>query len=546
MKERRQTKVYEDLVREMENLMYLIQQGQQNQQQFMTEAFRLLQAQSRDVQEMRYRVSASQQVVDKLEEILEKMGGVQGAITIGPDGKWQVGADVMQGKVHLGAAGGGEEGVQGYVKPGKAAMPAGQGQMPAGQQPTAAGQPMPAGQPPTPAGQQPMPAAFDPGAATAPQVELPAQKVAPGVMPPMPDVKIPEYGVMPPQTGLVPDVEYADAPVDADMVPEAAPEIGIGAGERERAEAAMQAAMDPGVPLEAGAAEAVQGAAGTSVTAAGEAGVVAGGAQAGGDVEGGAQAGGIHAAGMPMMPATDAQAMDAQGAGTQVADHQAAETQAAGDIPVAEAGPFDQEAVPVIRPETPVAKAAVRFLHASPDAPNVDIYVDGKRVASDIEFQGISTYFPFTATRHKVQVFPAGKQVGAVIDTTVQLKPNKHYTIAAAGVLQNIRPVVIEDVRTGGKPKFARLKVVHLITNAPAVDVTLPSGKVLLGHLTFKEASPYLQVTPGTRNLEIRLARKKDTVLKLPNIKFDPDITYSLYLLGIAGQEITPLFIPEA
>ncbi|HEU4964940.1 MAG TPA: DUF4397 domain-containing protein [Bacilli bacterium] len=386
MKDRRQNQAYEGLVREMENLLYLVQQGQQNQQEFMTEAFRLIQAQSQDVEEMRQRVHSAQEVIQKLEDVMEKLG-VHGVVSIGPDGQWEVGV--------------------------KGAIP---GMTPAGE----AAEQVP---------QQQMPP-------TATQVEPVAGGLQPNVSPSVqanvsPDVK--------PNVSLPPTYTEADGAVAPPVTPQ-------------QGEQPYEGYMDAGA----------------------------------GDKTG--------------------------------------------------------------RDPDPVAKANVRFLHASPDAPNVDIFVDGKKVATDVGYQGISPYLPFTATRHKVQVFPAGKQVGAVIDTTVQLKPNRHYTIAAAGTLENIRPVVVEDVRHGGKPGFARLKVVHLVPNAPAVDVTLPSGKILLGHLTYKEVSPYLQVTPGRRTLDIRLARKNDIVLKLPNARFDPNVTYTLYLLGLTGQEpsqLVPLLLPE-
>jgi len=189
--------------------------------------------------------------------------------------------------------------------------------------------------------------------------------------------------------------------------------------------------------------------------------------------------------------------------------------------------------------------AQVRFLHASPDGPHVDIYVDGRKAASDVEFEGISPYLPLSPGRHRIQVFLAGQKVGALIDTTSQLLPGRHYTVAAAGFFREIRPVVIEDVRSGGRPGFARMKVVNLSPNSPALDLTLKSGRILIGHLTFKEKSQYLQVTPGSRDLQVRLAGKKDIVLDLPRTKFDADITYTLFIVGQSGR-LEPLFVPEA
>jgi hypothetical protein len=206
----------------------------------------------------------------------------------------------------------------------------------------------------------------------------------------------------------------------------------------------------------------------------------------------------------------------------------------------------ESEARPAPKPQG--QNAQVRVLHASPDAPGVDIYIDGKRVVTDIDYQGVSPYLAVPAGKRRLQVFPAGKKTGALIDTTIQLKPNQHYTIALADNLKDIRPIVIEDFRKGAKPGFARLKIVHLSPDAPGVDVTLPSGKVLIGDLIFGKKSPYLQVTPGTRDLQLRRAGTKNVVLNIPKIKFDPNVTYTLYVVGRAGgrPKLEPLLLPEA
>ncbi|KEO82822.1 DUF4397 domain-containing protein [Tumebacillus flagellatus] len=212
------------------------------------------------------------------------------------------------------------------------------------------------------------------------------------------------------------------------------------------------------------------------------------------------------------------------------------------DIPISEG--VGEEAVPVVKP-VHQPRAQVRFLHASPDAGRVDIYIDHKKYASDVAFQGITPYLPIEAGRHRLQVFPAGKAAGAIIDSTSNFTPGGHYTIAVSGFLRNLRSVVIEDHQKGAKPGYARAKVVHLSPNAPAVDVALPNGKVLLGHLTFKQKSPYFQVTPGTRHLELRAVGKPDVLLRVPPAKFDPNVTYTLYILGMSGH-LTTMLVPEA
>ncbi|MFD2171831.1 DUF4397 domain-containing protein [Tumebacillus lipolyticus] len=215
------------------------------------------------------------------------------------------------------------------------------------------------------------------------------------------------------------------------------------------------------------------------------------------------------------------------------------------NAPPAEFAP--PEAIPVVKPVGQPTGARVRFFHASPNTPGVDVYIDRKKVAEDIRFQGISDYIRIAPGRHRVQVFPYGKQVGALIDSNLTAGQGQTYTLAIAGMQREIRPLVFQDEPSKTKPGFARLKIVHLSPNTPAVDITLPSGKVLISHLIYKEKSPYLQVTPGRRDLQLRLAGKKDVVLRLPKMRFDAGVTYTLYIVGLAKGEpkLSSELIPE-
>ena len=57
----------------------------------------------------------------------------------------------------------------------------------------------------------------------------------------------------------------------------------------------------------------------------------------------------------------------------------------------------------------PMAETAkVRVLHASPDAPAVDIYANGAEILSDVPFGGISAYLEVPAGEYQIQVFVAG------------------------------------------------------------------------------------------------------------------------------------------
>jgi len=59
-------------------------------------------------------------------------------------------------------------------------------------------------------------------------------------------------------------------------------------------------------------------------------------------------------------------------------------------------------------PEGNAGGARVRVLHASPDAPAVDVWVSGSKVFSEIEFEESTSFVEVPAGIYNVQVVPAG------------------------------------------------------------------------------------------------------------------------------------------
>ena len=159
-------------------------------------------------------------------------------------------------------------------------------------------------------------------------------------------------------------------------------------------------------------------------------------------------------------------------------------------------------------------EAFVRVVHASPDAPNVDVWVDGQIVLSDVAFTAVSDYLALPAGAHNVQVTATGT-TEPVIDADITLEAATSYTIAATGLLADIGATVLVDDRTRAAGQ-AKLRVFHASPSAPAeVDVAVTDGPVLVEALAYPEATSYVAVDADTYPLEIRAAGDDAAALTL-------------------------------
>jgi len=178
----------------------------------------------------------------------------------------------------------------------------------------------------------------------------------------------------------------------------------------------------------------------------------------------------------------------------------------------------------------------VRILHASPDAPAVDIYANGILIAKNLSYKQLTDYVPVKAKEYTIQVFPAGETVNPVITTNITVPAKGCFTVAAVGVLENISLLPFVEVYMPMVDKrSAYIRFAHLSPNAPAVDIALPDGTVLFSDIQYQEYTDYINVAPGNYTLQVKLAGGDDVVLTVPNVKLLPGTIYTVFAVGLAG-----------
>jgi len=184
--------------------------------------------------------------------------------------------------------------------------------------------------------------------------------------------------------------------------------------------------------------------------------------------------------------------------------------------------------------------ARVRVLHASPDAPAVDVLLDGTIVPSltNVPFGVISGYLTVPAGEHNVKVVATGTDT-AVIDANVTLTAGTSYTIAAIGPVASIQPKIFVD-DPNPQAGSAKVRVVHLSPDAPAVDVA-PDGAdpadAVVKNLAYPDATDYLALPPGSYDLEVRVAGTTTVALQLDPLSLAAGRAYSVFAIGSAAAE---------
>lgn len=194
----------------------------------------------------------------------------------------------------------------------------------------------------------------------------------------------------------------------------------------------------------------------------------------------------------------------------------------------------DVTVVPIIPGITRMAY--IRFLNANPMVGPVDIYVNGRKVVSGLQYQDFTEYMKVFQGYYRIAVFKAGMQDDPIAVTRLNVIRNRIYTIAVTGDMQNVNTEVIVDGRRTLNPDLSYMRFIHLSPNAPAVDVYV-DDRLVLKDLEFTEASRYLSLLPGDHNITFKKANTDEVLLVDPMATLKGGKAYSVYFVGEDGME---------
>jgi hypothetical protein len=186
-------------------------------------------------------------------------------------------------------------------------------------------------------------------------------------------------------------------------------------------------------------------------------------------------------------------------------------------------------------------EAKVRVFHASPDAPNVDVFINGGRILENVPYKEASDFLGIDSGDTRVQVNVTGTDTSA-IDTHVDFAEDTDYMIVAADKVAQITPLVFAADRSRPEAGSAKLRVLHAAASAPNVDVyvTAPDAGIakaqpVLSNVPFKAMSDYLPVPAGSYDVFVTLRGTKTVAIEARGLAVGDGLVATVAALDAAG-----------
>jgi len=162
--------------------------------------------------------------------------------------------------------------------------------------------------------------------------------------------------------------------------------------------------------------------------------------------------------------------------------------------------------------------AELRFVHASPDAPAVDVIVNGS-VVNDfkkLSFGLVSRYVFFLTGVWHFQVVATGTTSPIMMDASYSLDIIDPYTLLVTDKFSKLTPIMLNDDTSLPDDGFSGLRIVHLAPDVPAIDVDIQGGPMLCTGLSFKNSTPYFQVNANNSIIEVKYSASSTVVVEIP------------------------------
>lgn len=194
--------------------------------------------------------------------------------------------------------------------------------------------------------------------------------------------------------------------------------------------------------------------------------------------------------------------------------------------------------------------ASLRVIHLSPDAPNVDVFLNeaGSAAVNDLGFAEGTPYVTTPAGSYRIDLAPTGGSVGDAVLTKngVMLEGGRRYTAVALDEVSQLDALALEDNFDGLANGNIRVRPIHAAVAVGQVDIwNIPSTgspTLLYENVDFSVVGTYLDLPAGAYILgfDVNDDLSPDVVFSIPalpagtvaNVFAVSDMLGSVFLLA--------------
>jgi len=174
-----------------------------------------------------------------------------------------------------------------------------------------------------------------------------------------------------------------------------------------------------------------------------------------------------------------------------------------------------------------------RFVHASPDAPNVDVLLNNVKILNNIAYGNVSEYGYYGETGgFHIQVFPTGKTDPILVDTTANWPTlTEPWTLFVVDYLKQLSSILEKDALGLIKDGRSAIRFAHLSPDAPNADVMLNGNMTVFQNVPFKTITDYVLLDVGAYVVHVAATGTTSPSISL-DVSLQAWVLYTVMAIG--------------
>lgn len=179
----------------------------------------------------------------------------------------------------------------------------------------------------------------------------------------------------------------------------------------------------------------------------------------------------------------------------------------------------------------------LRILNAIPNSQEIDIYINGNLVFSNMRYKEFSPYTPTAPGNYEIEIYKSGDREEVIHSHSVTIAGGNAGTLVVTGIIPKLMILaVFEDPTEHVARGNAKFRVAHLSPTTSPVDVTVNTVK-MIEEIPFGKRTNYAEVPTGVYDFLIeenefdRIDKNNDINIK-NKIEIKNEKIYTLYIVG--------------
>jgi hypothetical protein len=181
--------------------------------------------------------------------------------------------------------------------------------------------------------------------------------------------------------------------------------------------------------------------------------------------------------------------------------------------------------------------ALLTVLQASPDEPQLDVYLDNDKInINPLNFgDGINYLRAYTGVRNAI--FNNHATTAKVFSDTVRLNQNVAYSLFLANKPTQPEIVLLTDSLTRPDAGTTTVRFVNLSPDSAPVSLAVQGAQVVAGNIPYKGHTAFVPIN-GNLNytFEVRQGTTNTVLATLPNIILNTGSVYTIWFGGLAAS----------